>query len=175
MECLKIKKSCPLTSIKTENYLLATKKFSPADAELLSKLSRGSVGHALNTNLEKFREQREAMLQILESLLVTKDRAALLRVAEEMNDAKNKDEYETRLEILQTLIHDVWASQLGGAKENLVNVDIFSNLTKLNERAESKILSMWLAEIETLRERLNVNINRKIATDALFMQMAAAF
>ncbi|MEJ7698661.1 MAG: DNA polymerase III subunit delta' [Pyrinomonadaceae bacterium] len=165
----------PIEVKQIENYLLAAKKFSPADAELLSKLSAGSVGHALNTDLEKFRGQREAMLQVLESLLVTEDRAALLRVAEEMNDAKNKDEYETRLEILQTLIHDIWALRLGGSTENLVNVDIVADLKKLSDRADSKILPAWLSEIETLRERLAVNINRKIATDALFMQMAAAF
>ncbi len=165
----------PIEAKQIESYLLSTKKFSPVDAELLSKLSKGSVGHALNTDLEKFRGQRETMLRVLESLLITKDRAALLRVAEEMNDPKIKDEYETRLEILQTLIHDIWLLRLGGAKENLVNIDILQDLKKLSARAHHKILPMWLTEIETLRERLNVNINRKIATDALFMQMANVF
>lgn len=165
----------PIEVKQIENYLLATKKFSPADAELLSKLSKGSVGHALNTDLEKFRGQREAMLHVLESLLVTEDRAALLRTAEELNDAKYKEEYEMQLEILQTLIHDIWSLQLAGKKENLVNVDLVPKLKKLAERADGKILPAWLSEIETLRERLAININRKIATDALFMQMAAAF
>ncbi len=165
----------PIEAKQIENFLLATKKFSPADAELMSKLSKGSVGHALNTDLEKFRGQREAMLHVLESLLVTEDRAALLRTAEELNDAKYKEEYETQLEILQTLIHDIWSLQLAGKKENLVNVDLVPNLKKLAERADGKILPAWLSEIETLRARLAVNINRKIATDALFMQMAAAF
>lgn len=162
----------PVEAKQIENYLLASKKFAPADAELLSKLSNGSVGYALNLNLEKFHGQREAMMDVLESLLLTKDRAALLRMTEEMNDAKTKDEYETRLEILQTLIHDIWALQLGGEKKTVVNVDIISNLTKLTTRADRKILPAWLTEIETLRERLNVNVNRKIATDALFVQMA---
>jgi len=165
----------PIEPEQIEKHLLASKKISPADAELLSKLAAGSVGHALETNLEKFRGRRETMLRVLESLLVTKDRAALLRAAEEMNDPKNKDEYETRLEILQTLIHDVWSLRLGGTKKNLVNIDISQNLEKLSARVDHKIFPVWLTEIETLRERLNVNINRKIAADALFMQMANVF
>lgn len=164
----------PVEAKQIENHLLAGKKFVPADAELLSKLSNGSIGYAFNLNLEKFLSQREAMLGVLESLLLTKDRAALLRVTDEMSDAKIKDEYETRLEILQTLIHDIWALQLGGERQSILNIDIISNLTKLNKRADSKILASWLTEIETLRERLGVNVNRKIATDALFMQMANA-
>jgi DNA polymerase-3 subunit delta' len=164
----------PVENKQIENFLLTGKKIAPADAELLSRLANGSVGRALNLNLEKFRGQREAMLHVLESLLLTKDRAVLLRMTEEMNDAKIKDEYETRLEILQTLIHDIWSLQLGGKKEMIVNIDIISNLTKLSDRADRKKFSAWLTEIETLREKLDVNVNRKIAADALFMRMAEA-
>jgi len=32
----------------------------------------------------------------------------------------------------------------------------------------------WLLQIEELRSELEVNINRKVATDALFMQMASS-
>jgi hypothetical protein len=47
-----------------------------------------------------------------------------------------------------------------------------TDLRKLAARAESLRLAVWLSEIETLREQLAFNLNRKIATDALFMQMA---
>jgi hypothetical protein len=112
------------------------------------------------------------MLKVLESILLKENRAELLRVAEEMNDAKNKDGYETSLEILQTLIHDVWTLENNANEKILINVDLISDLRKLAANAESKRLSAWLSEIENLREGLAVNLNRKIATDALFMQMA---
>ena len=162
----------PIQSKEIENFLLATKQFSPDDAELVAKLSRGKLGNALNLNLEKFRAQREKMLKVLGSLTVKKDSAALLQIAEEMNDAKNKDDYENYLETLQTLIHDVWTLRLGSA-ETIVNADLKNELQRLAENADSRRLSAWLLEIETLRENLSVNLNRKIATDALFMQMAA--
>lgn len=163
----------PVEAKKIEEHLLLTQKFSSSDAELLSKVSRGSVGRALETDLQTFRTGREAMLKVLESLFFREDRAALLQIAEEISDAKFKDDFETRLQTLQTLIHDVWSLHLGKEKENLINSDIFADLEKFAKNSESKRLSKWMNEIETLRENLNINLNRKIATDALFMQMAS--
>jgi DNA polymerase-3 subunit delta' len=162
----------PIDCGEIETFLLKTRKFAPDAAALLAKLSNGKLGHALETDLGKFREQRDSMLKVLESILLKENRAELLRVAEEMNDAKNKDGYEASLEILQTLIHDVWTLKNNANEKILINVDLISDLRKLAANAESKRLSAWLSEIENLREGLVVNLNRKIATDALFMQMA---
>ncbi len=163
----------PLETKQIEGYLEGSKQFAVKDAELLSKLVRGSLGRALQIDLEKFREQREILLKVLESLLANKNRAVLLTTAEEINDAKNKDDYEIYLEILQTLIHDVWILRLGQTEENIVNADLKEKLKRLAaENADPPQLARWLTEIETLRENLSVNVNRKIATDALFMQMA---
>ncbi|MCY7377004.1 MAG: DNA polymerase III subunit delta' [Pyrinomonadaceae bacterium] len=162
----------PVDVKEIENYLVQTKNFAPADAALSAKLSGGKLGNALETDLEKFRVSRAAMLKVLESILIKENRAELLRVAEEMNDAKNKDDYEARLDILQTLIHDVWAICTNADAKLLINLDIIADLRKFAENAESRKLAAWLAEIETVRGGLAVNLNRKIATDALFMQMA---
>lgn len=162
----------PVETKEIENYLVQTKQFAPADAALSAKLSGGKLGNALETDLEKFRARRNAMLKVLESILIKENRAELLRIAEEMNDAKNKDDYEVRLDILQTLIHDVWTIRNNAGEKLLINLDIISELRKFAENSDQKKLAAWLAEIETLRENLAVNVNRKIAADALFMQMA---
>jgi DNA polymerase-3 subunit delta' len=163
----------PIAAEEIENYLSKNVKLAPADAALLAKLSVGKLGHAQKTDLEKFRANRAAMLKVLESVLIKENRGELLRIGEEMNDAKNKDDFEIRLDILQTLIHDVWTMRNGADAKILVNVDLVDDLKKLATRADNKKLAVWLSEIETLREQLAVNLNRKIAIDALFMQMAS--
>lgn len=163
----------PLEPKQIEGYLEGSKHFSIEDAELLSKLSHGSIGRALDLDLGRFRERRELLLKALESLLASQNRAALLKIAEEINDAKNKEYYEDYLEILQTLIHDVWTLRLGQTEEKIINADLKDKLKRLSENAESRRLAAWLTEIETLRANLAVNVNRKIATDALFVQMAS--
>lgn len=163
----------PIQPSEIKDYLLSTRRFAPEDAALLARLSHGRLGYALDLDLEKFRAQRETMLKVLESLIIRRDRAALLKIAEEITDAKNKDNYENYLKILQTLIHDLWTLKLGAAEENVLNSDLSNQLKNFAERAERRNLAGWLTEIETLRERFAVNVNRKIATDALLMQMAS--
>lgn len=160
----------PLAAEDIETHLTSTGKFSPNDVKLLARIARGSLGKALELNLEKYKQQREQMLNVIDALTLSKDRARLLKIAEELNEAKLKDEYEARIEVLENLIHDIWTLRLGA--ENLINADLQTKLAKFAETTDSRRAQMWLTEIETLREQFIVNINRKIATDALFLKMA---
>lgn len=156
-----------------DQYLLKTEKFSPVDAGLMSRLCGGSLGRALSMDVEKFYARRDAMMTVVQSVISGGGRAALLQTAESMNDAKNKETYESSLETLQALIRDVWILRIGGDREKIVNFDLIDRLEKLAALAGSARLAGWITEIELLRESLIVNVNRKIATDALFTQMAA--
>lgn len=162
----------PIPPTEIEQHLLETKQFAIDDAELLSLLSNGNIGRAMTLDLAKFREQRDLMLKVLQSLLIENNRAFLLKTAEEMNDPKNKDAYGNFLDILQTLIHDIWKIKLGADEFSVVNRDYKTQIKILAEKSDEKRLANWLKEIETLRENFAVNLNKKIATDALFMQMA---
>src|SRR5947209_3991839 len=164
----------PLAPEEIESHLMGTGQFSKSDARLLSLIARGSLGRALQTNLENYREQRDSMLNVLGALALNRDRAQLLRSSEEMNDETRKEEYEPRLDVLVTLIHDVWMLSLDAPDEQIVNQDLRAQLVKIASKTESNHASNWLSQIETHRRGLDVNINRKIATDALFLSMAEA-
>jgi DNA polymerase-3 subunit delta' len=159
----------PVAANEIENFLRRSDKVSPNDAKLLARVSAGSIGRAVSINPDYYKQQREMMLGILDAIS-RQDRARLLKIAEELNDAKLKDEYETRLEILEMLVHDIWQINLGAGET--ANADLQTKLTKIAEKIDSRRLVAWLAEIENLRENLTVNLNRKIATDALFLRMA---
>lgn len=161
----------PVAEKEIEKYLLQTKQFSPDDAEIAAKLAQGSLGRALEIDSEKFRAWRETMLDVLKNLTGRMNYSVLLQTAEKMNDAKNKDDYENYLDVLQTLIRDVLIISIDETAE-IVNSDIKNILQKIAENVERRKLSRWLEEIETLRGNFAVNLNRKIAADALFMQMA---
>jgi hypothetical protein len=67
----------------------------------------------------------------------------------------------------------VWILRIGGDREKIVNFDLVERLEKLAALTDQARLAGWITEIELLRESLIVNVNRKIATGALFTQMAA--
>jgi DNA polymerase-3 subunit delta' len=164
----------PLAPAEIEAHLLQDKQqqLSAEDARLLAHAARGSLGRALVAVPDDYRQRREAMLEVLNALALTGDRARLLRAAEELTDAKRKDEYEPRLDVLETLIHDAWTLRLTASNQQLTHQDLSAQLKKIAAHMSSRRAARWLTQIETHRRGLEVNINRKVSTDALFLAMA---
>lgn len=162
----------PLTAPEIEDYLLRQGCAAPSDAKLLARLAEGSIGRALGLDVAAYRERRGLMLDVVRALSDTPDRARLLRVGEEMNDAKRKEFYESYLAILTGLVRDVWLLALGRPEESVVNTDIIGQLQPFSSRLPGRRLAGWLKAIAEHEQRLNVNINRKASTDALFLHLA---
>jgi DNA polymerase III subunit delta' len=162
----------PLSAADIEAHLLKGQKMTREDASLRARAAQGSIGRALSIDLESYRKQRDAMMDILDALVVKPDRARLLRASEELTDAKRKDEYEPRLDVLATLIHDSWVISLDTDASQVVNSDLLERLKPVGARLKSRSAARWLAQIEEHRRGLDVNINRKPATDALLLGMA---
>ncbi len=164
----------PVAVEEIERYLIDERAFSPDEARLASRLSRGSIGRAVSIDISDYRVRRSRMLAILQNAIKTGDRAALMRISDEMNDAKNKDNFEENLDTLESLIHDVWSLRTSDDEARLSNADLTEDLYRLAAEAGPADLPGWLADIETMRQNLVVNINRKVATAALFARMAGA-
>jgi DNA polymerase-3 subunit delta' len=163
----------PVSAAEIERFLIQQKVAKGAEARLLARCANGSIGRALQSDLKSYKAHREPMIKLLSALAVTGDRTQLLRVAESMNEAKFKDDYEFRLELLETLIRDALILAVGGEAE-VVNEDVLPELRKIAESVNPQNATAWIAAIEDVREQLIVNINRKPATDALFLKMAAS-
>lgn len=163
----------PLSADEIEKHLLQNNKRSPQDARSAAALAAGSLASPAVMNLDECRAGRSATIEILAALAGTKSRAPLLRAAEEWSDPKRKDEYEAKLGILEMLARDVWLLSLGANSNVILNADLREQLLKIAARvSSSRQVADWLAHIENTRQELSININRRIATDALFLRMA---
>jgi DNA polymerase-3 subunit delta' len=162
----------PLAPAEIESHLLKNKLADSKTAKLRARASGGSIGRALANDMVTFTSQRKAMLGVLNALVMSKDRSQLLRSAEQLNEAQYKDEFEQRLDVLETLIRDAWMLSLGVNAELVVNADLLPELQKLSEKLDSGRAGDWILQIEDLREQLLVNVNRKASTDSLFLVMA---
>ena len=162
----------PLTPDEIESHLLKNKLVDAKTARLRARAAGGSMGRALSGDLVTFTSQRKAMLKVLNALAISEDRAELLRSAEQLNEAQYKEEFEERLDVLETLIRDAWMLSLGVESSQLVNEDLLAELLEISKNIDSSRAGDWILQIEDLREQLIVNVNRKITTDALFLVMA---
>ena len=162
----------PLTPDEIESHLLKDKEMDKKTARLRARAAGGSMGRALAGDLVTFTSQRKAMLKVLNALVLSEDRAQLLRSAEQLNEAQYRDEFEERLDVLETLIRDAWMLSLGVEPAQLVNEDLLPELREVSQKLDSARAGDWILQIEDLREQLIVNVNRKITTDSLFLVMA---
>ena len=162
----------PLAPAEIESHLLKDKSIDKKTAQLRARAAGGSIGRALANDMVTFTSQRKAMLGVLNALVMTNDRAQLLRSAEQLNEAQYKDEFEERLDVLETLIRDAWMLSLGVKADVLVNADLLPELEKISKQIDASSAADWILQIEDVREELIVNINRKVTTDSLFLTMA---
>lgn len=161
----------PLTPAEIESHLVKT-DLDAKTARLRARAAGGSIGRALSNDLVTFTSQRKAMLKVLHALVLNNDRAQLLRSAEQLNEAQYKDEFEERLDVLETLIRDSWMLSLGVDSSRIVNEDLAAELKEIAQKMDPGRAGDWILQIEDLREQLIVNVNRKITTDSLFLVMA---
>jgi DNA polymerase-3 subunit delta' len=164
----------PIAAEKIEKFLVAEKQMRGADAALLARTSQGSIGRACAADVDDYRARRNAMLSVLKALTITGNRVQLLRAAEELGAARDRADYEESLAVLETLIRDTWALHLGRPAETITNSDILRDLQKIADELSTEKAAAWLSAIEELRGALEVNINKRIASDGLVLQMAAA-
>jgi DNA polymerase III subunit delta' len=164
----------PVAADLIENFLIEKKDMSAVDAQLLARVSRGSIGRACAMDVEEYRGKRDAMLEVLKALTITGNRVQLMRSAEDLAAARDRADYEESLSILEALIRDAWALALGRPAETIANPDVLKELGKVAAELRSEKPASWLSQIEDLRGTLEVNINKKIASDGLLLKMAAA-
>jgi len=161
----------PLTPDEIQSHLVKN-DIDLKTARLRARAAGGSMGRALSGDLVTFTSQRKAMLKVLNALVLSDDRAQLLRSAEQLNEAQYKDEFEERLDVLETLIRDAWMLSLGVDTSKIVNEDLSAELKEIAQKMDPSRAGDWILQIEDLREQLIVNVNRKVTVDSLFLVMA---
>ncbi|HEY2847897.1 MAG TPA: DNA polymerase III subunit delta', partial [Pyrinomonadaceae bacterium] len=141
----------PVGTQEIEDYLIHERALQHHEAALAARLARGSIGRAVHLNIEQFRTQRQRMFDVVRHAISTGDRAALLKISEELNDAKNKDAFPQNIDILESLIHDVWTCVASGERSRVSNTDLDDDIQRLAAEAAPHRLTEWLKLIEEMR------------------------
>lgn len=163
----------PIAVEAVQSYLQSSKGYAPADAALAARMSNGSIGTAIGFDPEKLRANRDQMLDLVESAFIRRDIPGVLRASELLNDAKNKDDLELNLALLELLLRDLWLMKNGMTAAAFANSDQENSLRAIAGHVSVGHVASAVADIETFRQTMDVNVNKKIAADALFAKMAA--
>jgi DNA polymerase III, delta subunit, C terminal len=136
---------------------------------LRARLSRGSIGHALEIDLNEYRQTRDTMLDVVEALGVTREIAKLVSASEYLGRKLDKDEFEVHIDVLLILLDDLFHLKLHAPEALLTNEDIVEQLKRVSEKISVEHINGWVERIEEIFRALPRNVNRQLAMDAMFI------
>lgn len=161
----------PLSVAEMEKYLASNFQRPAPDTALLARVTGGSVGQAMAFDLSEYRRERRELLELLELLTAGNNRFRLLKAAEYFGK-QERDVFERKLELLMSLVRDVFLLASGSADEAITNVDEADRLRRLADRVGLARVIVWAKKFDGLHANLRININRQVATEALLLELA---
>jgi len=159
----------PLTVAEIEKHLLGLQK-TPDDARLRARLSGGSIGRAIEIDLVEYREMRNMLLELLESVAFSRGSATLMSAAEYLGRKIEKDEFERHLEALTVLLGDLLRLKLRDNADSLTNDDVIDRLDRIAGSLSEPSILRLADGIEDIFRDLPRNINRQLAMEAMLIQ-----
>jgi DNA polymerase-3 subunit delta' len=160
----------PVSASEIEERVLMKKKMPAVEAKLRSRLSQGSIGRALEIDLDAYREVRERMLAIVETLCSNHEIAKLLSASEHLGRRLEKEDFEIHLDTLMVLLSDLFRLKLNPSTESLTNADIVERLKLAAEKMTRDQISTLVDRIEeTLFGQIR-NVNKQLAMDSMLMR-----
>jgi DNA polymerase-3 subunit delta' len=158
----------PLTTAEIEQHLQTTDR-SPDEARLRARLANGSIGRAIEIDLAAYREMRNMLLELVETLAFSRDSIKLLSVAEYLGRKLDKEAFENHLDALMVLLWDLFQLKLRKPEGILINEDIADRLERIASALTIEQIAKWTDGIEELFRALPRNVNRQLGIEAILI------
>jgi DNA polymerase III subunit delta' len=160
----------PLPLAEMENYLEENYPRPAGETKLLARLTEGRIGQATAFDLSVYRQERRAILSMIELMASGDDLFRLLKAAEYLGK-KEKDDFEKALDLLASLQRDLFLLAAGAAREAITNIDAADRLEELAPKIGLRRLIEWVEKFDELRAKLKINVNRTIATEGALLEL----
>ena len=165
--CLRLS-FAPLPPEEMAEFLVSHKGMSQEKASLVASLAMGSLGRALNPEMEAFWERRRAWLEKIDSLS-RDDPRGWMALAEEL--ASDREESLRFLEWLQSWYRDILICSATGKNQGMANQDMAKSIEgQAGLHGPERILFL-LSEAVRTEARIHRNFNRRMALEDLLRRV----
>jgi DNA polymerase III subunit delta' len=161
----------PLAMSEVETILAARTELKPAERRIAAQLAGGSVGEAMELDLEAATQLRRDALMVLERSLEVRGVSDLFARTAAL--AKNQEvAFEIVLEVFYSLLTDLLDLSCSPAVKVLRNPSLRKELETLGKKADLAWISKAVSGLDVLHARLRRNINRSLGLDAVALSLA---
>jgi DNA polymerase-3 subunit delta' len=146
-------------------------EYSSADAHAAAAAAEGSVGAALEGELESLVEAREVAARVLQSVAGSSDPRRRLDGAKALAGSGDRDEIRRRLRALASILRDLGAIDARADERHLVNADLTATLRRLAASFDGSRTTSAFAAVDRALEAIDRNASPKIVADWLAFQL----
>lgn len=163
----------PLTTAEMEKFLAENYPRPAADTALLARVTEGRIGQATAFDLSVYRQERRTLIELLELMATGQNRVRLLKAAEYIGK-KERDEFEKELDLMTSLLRDIFLIAAGRSRGEVVNIDVADRLELIAGKLGLARITSWSEKIGDVRRSLRVNANRQLAMESALFELAEA-
>lgn len=163
----------PLTTAEMEKFLAENYPRPAADTALLARVTEGRIGQATAFDLSVYRQERRTLIELLELMATGQNRVRLLKAAEYIGK-KERDEFEKELDLMTSLLRDIFLIAAGRSRDEVVNIDVADRLELIAGKLGLARITSWSEKIGDVRKSLRVNANRQLAMESALFELAEA-
>jgi len=166
--CLRLS-FAPLPSSAVVDYLISRKGLKPEQAELLAAISMGSLGKALDSDLEELAQEREAWVEGV-AALTQDDRMGWTILADDLS--QDRERALKFLDWLAGWYRDILIYLATENRQEICNRDLIDGLKTQAAGSTLEQILFLRSRVLLTAARIRRNVNRRLALENLFANIA---
>ena len=162
----------PFSPAELEGILQQREIYSTRDLPLVGRISRGSLGRALNLDLQQYREARRELVDAIRACAGDFSYHRALQITEPLASPRQKGQFEFKSNVLYDLLRDLLLIQLGAPAESLTNIDLHSELAEIASALTFERITDAVGSLDRLMKGLGRNLNKSLALDRFLFRLS---
>ncbi|MBN2430464.1 MAG: DNA polymerase III subunit delta' [Acidobacteria bacterium] len=166
-----IMKFMPIPTTELEDALVRYHDFTPGDAAKVARLAHGSLGAALELNLETVQELEDESFKLLRTMTLADDADFLEHLSRVAAHWKAETEQaDLFANILISILREFIIMEVFKDRDHIVHFGRLETLRELRRSFQDDIVDELLIDLEGFYRRLKYNINAELGLQNLFLK-----
>ncbi len=159
-----------LARTQVEAALILKREIPPSDARFLAIISEGRIGEALMSDVKDTRQRQQELVDLVRPQSL-QSIGSILSSAEAIAKA---DKAQGILAWMTRWIRDLVVIQVGGDRDQILNLDDLTTLESYAQQADTDALLGLLREIELTEQRATRHLNLQMALEMILLRLRDA-
>ena len=155
---------------QVEAALILKREIPPSDARFLAIISEGRIGEALTADVKDTRARQQELVDLVRPQSL-QSIGSILSSAEAIAKA---DKAQDILAWMTRWIRDLVLIQVGGDRDQILNLDDLTTLESYAQQADTDALLGLLREIELTEQRATRHLNLQMALEMILLRLRDA-